>query len=549
MLQNLNFRRQLFALLIIIVLAMVALIASSLWGLHTLAGNVETIYQSGAKPIRALGEVASRLPRMRVGIDVMFLEEVGMGGDKTTAVRVKEAREEDIPAMRDSINRAVQAQVDPERAAQITQMQDAFSVMEREALQPMLTALEDGRRDEAKAIYGGTYAKQYRALRDELNKALDQLVEDASAEHTGAQADYRKAKITTLTVSLIALSLALLLGGSIMYRLSRRVQQLEQQMEDAASRLALDSRSTLSGNDELARIGRSYNHLMSILDSTVASIQQFTQRVNHTVHTVSGIADEINLSSLAQTDAAQSTAASVEQVAVSVQLVADNSNLAAQQSEAVQEKAIQGTRSLQETHAQFQSITSTLDHASAVTAKLADRSTSISSIVNVIREIAEQTNLLALNAAIEAARAGELGRGFAVVADEVRKLAERTSSATSEIGSLLQGIHEEISEVVSTMQQGQQQMHSGESLVSSAQAMVEAIRLDASNASQNVRSIADSTREQGSAANAIAVRIEQIVQMADRNNGSIGQAQHSVAELAKLAEDLQAQLARFHTTH
>jgi methyl-accepting chemotaxis protein len=116
-----------------------------------------------------------------------------------------------------------------------------------------------------------------------------------------------------------------------MYRLSRRVQQLEQQMEDAASRLALDSRSTLSGNDELARIGRSYNHLMSILDSTVASIQQFTQRVNHTVHTVSGIAGEINVSSLAQTDAAQSTAASVEQVAVSVQLVADNSNLAAQQ--------------------------------------------------------------------------------------------------------------------------------------------------------------------------------------------------------------------------
>ena len=62
-----------------------------------------------------------------------------------------------------------------------------------------------------------------------------------------------------------------------------------------------------------------------------------------------------------------------------------------------------------------------------------------------------------MNAAIEAARAGEQGRGFAVVADEVRKLAERTSTATSEIGRLVSSIQGETSTVKKLVEVSPQQ--------------------------------------------------------------------------------------------
>ncbi|MBQ3601998.1 MAG: hypothetical protein II992_12490 [Lachnospiraceae bacterium] len=73
-------------------------------------------------------------------------------------------------------------------------------------------------------------------------------------------------------------------------------------------------------------------------------------------------------------------------------------------------------------------------------ADLSQKSSSISSIVESIRNIAQQTNLLALNAAIEAARAGDAGKGFAVVADEINSLSTESSEATGKIDDILQDI-------------------------------------------------------------------------------------------------------------
>lgn len=71
---------------------------------------------------------------------------------------------------------------------------------------------------------------------------------------------------------------------------------------------------------------------------------------------------------------------------------------------------------------------------------LGARSDEVGSLVELLEDVAAETNMLAVNAAIEASRAGSGGQGFGVVADEVRKLAERSATATKDVGAFVQTI-------------------------------------------------------------------------------------------------------------
>ena len=146
----------------------------------------------------------------------------------------------------------------------------------------------------------------------------------------------------------------------------------------------------------------------------------------------------------------------MNQMSATVQEVAQNAEQASQAATSADQQAQVGDQVVAEAIGRIEQPAGQMDHCLAAMHHLAGESQRIGSILDVIKSVSEQTNLLALNAAIEAARAGEAGRGFAVVADEVRGLAQRTSTATEEIGQLIDSLHSGTDEVTRLLDNSKQ---------------------------------------------------------------------------------------------
>ncbi|MDO9084552.1 MAG: methyl-accepting chemotaxis protein, partial [Humidesulfovibrio sp.] len=135
-------------------------------------------------------------------------------------------------------------------------------------------------------------------------------------------------------------------------------------------------------------------------------------------------------------------ATAMEEMNATVMEVAKSASSAAELAEQAKRKAQEGAQLVDAVVSNINQINTRAEALKVDMGELGKQAQGIGQIMNVISDIADQTNLLALNAAIEAARAGDAGRGFAVVADEVRKLAEKTMTATNEVGAYIKAVQE-----------------------------------------------------------------------------------------------------------
>jgi methyl-accepting chemotaxis protein len=232
------------------------------------------------------------------------------------------------------------------------------------------------------------------------------------------------------------------------------------------------------------------------------------------------------------------TATAMDEMTATVIEVAKNAGQASATASAAREKAQSGAGTVGKVVSGMSDVQHQTNQLKSDMAMLGKQAEDIGRIMTVITDIADQTNLLALNAAIEAARAGDAGRGFAVVADEVRKLAEKTMSATKEVGDAIGVIQTSTRLNVENVDKSVRLIESATGLAKdSGEALSEIVGLVDSTTDQ-VRSIATASEEQSAASEEINRSIEQVSIISSETSQAMNEAAKAVSDLAEQAQML-----------
>lgn len=360
------------------------------------------------------------------------------------------------------------------------------------------------------------------------------------------QAEFRSVAIHASIISAVIIITIALLIISILRSIVVPLENVVSAMQNIASGDGdLTQELSTSGTDEISELSQHFNTFTLKLRTTISHLLSSATTLKQAAEALGVQATQSLTISEEQSQQTEQIATAINEVTYAVQDVAKHAEQAATEVLQATDQAVAGQANIDNSLQQTDLLSSTIEQAVNVMQTLAEESSQVGRVLEVIRSIAEQTNLLALNAAIEAARAGEQGRGFAVVADEVRLLAQRTQQSTDEVQTMIESLQQNSQAAVQVINKSSSTAQATVEQAQQAHASLTSISNALHKLNDLNASIASATLQQSHVAEEINQNITQVAGLSQSSNLAAHQLSSASEQLNQLAQELNRQLGQF----
>jgi methyl-accepting chemotaxis protein len=535
----------------IVVFLMLAMMASSLWGIHSIDQlRTETVDESHKTSVAS--SINSNLREISVLIASLLLHK-----DKSQ----KEEILRGIQRAREVYSKGL------EELKSSSHSQEAG-----EALAKIEQAVGDAKEANNKVVelsMAGKDAESFNLFTEKCYRLMEKIFQSVDGldsfrqkrmHEIGQKADsvYSSLRLVLITGGVVAVMLAVVLALFITRII---VSPIKQGVDFAKAMADGDMTQVLhvSQKDEIGDLAKALNEMRENMHQMVTDIDGGVQMLASSSTELSAISGQMASGTKDMSERARTVAAAAEESSI-------NTNSVAASMEQATTNLTSVASATEELSATIGEIASNSEKARAISGDATDQARAVSSmmkelgraaqeigqVTETITSISAQTNLLALNATIEAARAGAAGKGFAVVANEIKELAQQTASATEDIKGKISSIQastggtiEDIEKIAEVIRQVGEIVSTIAAAIEEQAAVTKDVASNIAEASSGVRDSNERIAQTAGVSQSIASDIAQVNNTIGEIGTSGEHVQSSATELSRLAEQLKSLVGKF----